>query len=279
MNNPDLQQWLLAPDGIATRLRALRGNTRGTVIAEAAGMRTSKLSKLELAQQEPTADDIRAIVAAAGQPKRVADELVAKLAEKPQVRSSARVSRFGQAASQQRLNALLAKSSHVRLFDATYLPRPMQIPEYAAAVLEAAGRLRGITDSPTQAAAALAASSQYLYEPSRTFEIVIAEPALQWAVLPVAGMRIQLERVLDLARLPNVDLRVLPLRQPGIVPPPYGFGLVDGAGYTDGLEGLDDLADVRLAGHIEAMGRLAEASAAGKEASNLIREALRRLAA
>lgn len=277
MNNPDLQKWLLAPDGIATRLRTLRGATTGKAFAEAAGMRATKLSKLELAQQEPTADDIRAIVAAAGQPSTVADELVAKLAKMPQVRTTARISRFGPVAAQQRLNRVLRSSDRVRLFEATYLPRPMQTLEYAKTVLTAATRARGLSGQVEAAAETLVMSSRFLHEPNRKFEILLVEPVLRWPVLPSKAMRDQLEQVLQLSKLPTVDLRVLPLDEPTVALPAYGFGIVDGAGYFDTLEGAYELTEERLAGHDRWMASLWKASVDGFAATDLIKAAFGRL--
>jgi transcriptional regulator with XRE-family HTH domain len=276
MNNPDLQKWLLAPDGIATRLRALRGNATGKDFAAAAGMRASKLSKLELAQQEPTADDIRAIVNAAGEPAKVADDLIAKLGQMPTVRASARVNRFGQVATQKRLNQLLANASTVRLFEATYMPRPLQTVDYATAVLAAAARAQGVKDESSEAAPVLASSSQYLHQ-SRRFEIVIAEPVLRWQGLPAEVMRAQLKHLIQAMTLPGLDLRVLPLDTPLTVIPPASFGIVDTVGYADTLEGAQELTEERLVGHAALMDELLTGAAEVDQAREFIDAAIARL--
>ncbi len=277
MNNPDLQKWLLAPDGIATRLRTLRGATTGKAFAEAAGMRATKLSKLELGQQEPTADDIRAIVAAAEQSSQVADELVAKLSEMPTVKISARVNRFGQVATQKRLNQLLAQSTMVQMFEAAYLPRPMQTVDYATTVLQAAARARGIKSEAEQAAVVLTTGQELLLQRRRRFEIVVAEPVLRWQVLPPAAMRLQLALLLDYATLPNVDLRILAMGRQNIVPPPTGFGLLEETGYIDSLEGAEELTGDRLGGHRDLMEDLMSKAVSGSEAIALIRAAVNRM--
>ena len=275
MNNPDLQRWLLAPDGIATRLRALRGTATGKVFAEAAGMRATKLSKLELAQQEPTADDIRAIVQAAGAPQQLADELVAKLADMPTVRVSARINRFGQAATQKRLNQILAAGGRIQFAEVTYLPRPLQTLAYAKTVLAATAAMQGVKSEAEQAATVLVSAGRYLHDPDRTFNIVIPEPVLHWAVLPPRAMREQLEQLLDAAVLPNVSLGILPAGQPAVVLPPAGFTLIDGKGYADSLEGSSELVDHRLAGHERLMDTLTQAAVHGDAATALIEAAIR----
>jgi hypothetical protein len=274
MNDPDLQRWLLADDGIATRLRRLRGTTPGNAFAAAAGMRASKLSKLELAQQTPTGDDIRAIVAAADQPTEVADELVAKLATAPAVKAQARINRFGQVATQKRINQLLHGASRVRLFDNTYLPRLTQTLEYATTVLEAAARARGIRSEAQEAAALVSTFAMFTAVTERSYQMVIAEPVLRWKILPPTAMKEQLEWLLKVAQQPNVDLRIILLDQPAPVLPPTSFGLFDDRGFTDTLDGSDELTGSRLKGHIALMDDLAAAALQGEEALTVIRSAL-----
>lgn len=276
MNDPDLQRWLLAPDGIATRLRTLRGTTPGNQFAAAAGMRPSKLSKLELAQQTPTADDIHAIVAAAGQPTELADELVTQLATAPTVKTAARVNRFGQAATQKRVNQLIADATSVRLFDCTYLPRLTQTPEYATAVLEAASRARGIRSEAPEASGLIHRSGAVTATGDRQIQMVVTEPVLHWQILPPASMRAQLERLLTVAGQPNVDLRIIALDRPAPVLPPISFGLFDGRGFADTLDATDELTGTRLAGHVALMDELAAAAARGHAALTLIRAAIAR---
>jgi transcriptional regulator with XRE-family HTH domain len=273
MNDPDLQRWLLAPDGIATRLRTLRGTTLGKTFAATAGMAASRLSKLELAQQTPTAADIRAIVTAAGQPTELADELIAKLGTAPAVKTSARVNRFGQVATQKRLTQLLAQAATVRLFDNTYMPRLAQTLEYATAVLEAAAQTRGIR-SEAKEAAAVYTSAAYLHVDHHNYQFVITEPVLRWQILPPAQMKAQLEWLLLAAARPNVDLRIITLDRPTVVLPPASFGLVDDRGFTDTLDGADELTGARLAGHVALMDELAAAAVRGPEALALVRSAL-----
>lgn len=275
MNNPDLQKWLLAPDGIATRLRALRGTTTGKTFADLAGMRASKLSKLELGQQTPTAADIHAIVAAAGQPTTIAAELEAKLAEMPTVQLEARINRFGQTAAQQRLNQLLANTGTLRLCETVHLPRPLQTLDYATLALTSAATSQGVKPE-AKAAAAIVDSAAYLDDRSRQFQIVIAEPLLRWQVLPADLMRAQLQRILDVMQLPNVDLRILPLDQPLTVLPTAGFALTDTGGYTDTLEGATTFTDARLQGHTTLMDQLMSAAAASRTAAAIVASAIAR---
>jgi transcriptional regulator with XRE-family HTH domain len=274
MNNPELTAWLLAPDGIARRLREMRSAAgRGNEIAAAAGMPASKLSKLELGQQAPTDNDIRAIVAAAGQPTEAADELVKKLAEAPAVQAQARINRFGQAATQRRLNQILAGATSVRLFDCTYLPRPVQTLDYATEVLKATAQARGIRSEP-EAAALLYTAAGYLLQKQCSFQMVVTEPVLRWQILQPAAMKAQLERLLELGAMSNVDLRVIALGRPTVVLPQTSFGLVDDRGYADTLEGADELTGGRLVGHQRRMDELAKTALNWHDSAELIRSVL-----
>lgn len=277
MKDPHLQEWLLGADGIATQLRLLRGEQTGRDFAEAAGMRPAKLSKLELAQQIPTESDIRHVVAAAGQPQALADALVARLRQMPTVRTEGeRRLRFGQVAVQRRLNDRLRNAHRIQIFSATHIPRPLQTPSYAAAALRQLDGLQGSVDA-AQASAELLSSSQFLYDPSRRFEIVVAEPALRWQVLPPPELRVNLERVLQAAAMPNVQMTILPLDAQLSDFPPSDFSIYDDACYLDGIDEGVELKGAALAGHVSAMGRLRSEGLSGSRAADIIQAAIARL--
>ena len=107
----------------------------------------------------------------------------------------------------------------VRLYQPVMVPGLLQTAEYARLVLEQtdpagerdlASALRGRIDR-----------QQVLYEPGHGFEFLLAEAALRWS--PGAGvMAAQLDRLVSLATLASVELRVLPDRRMG-VPGWHGF--------------------------------------------------------
>lgn len=62
MRNPLIKAELQRPGGVTEHLRAARtrANLSGRQLAERAGLRPAKISKLELGQQTPTAADVHA---------------------------------------------------------------------------------------------------------------------------------------------------------------------------------------------------------------------------
>jgi transcriptional regulator with XRE-family HTH domain len=278
LNDPDLQQWLLAPTGISTRLRELRGSSTGRDFAGLAGMRPAKLSKLELAQQMPTEDDIRQIVAAASQPATLADELIAQLRQRAAVESSGkRRARFGQVANQKRLNDRIEQAKSVRLFETTYVPRVVQDAAYATHALTADADLNGSDDEPATAADELIQSTKLLHDPDRKFLLVLAEPILYWQPVEPALLRRQLERLLSVSSLRHVSVRILPMDVPLTVFPPSSFALYDGEGWLDSLNPGPAIPDMRLAGHVELMADLERNAASVTESKSMIRAAVARL--
>jgi transcriptional regulator with XRE-family HTH domain len=278
VKDPHLQEWLLATDGIATQLRSLRGARTGRDFAELAGMRPAKLSKLELGQQMPTEEDIRRIVAVSGEPSLVADELVERLNQLPAVRSEGeRMLRFGQVASQRRLNDRLRNAQRVQIFEATYMPRPVQDPDYARLMLSALGRPPASDAEVDLAQSVLTESAQYLFDPRREFEIVIAEPVLRWQTVTAGTMRAQLERLLAAIKAPAVTVRVLPLDTPLDVHPSSSFVLYDGEGFLDSLDEGPELTGSSLDRHQALMAGLFKASLGATRTREVVRTALARI--
>jgi transcriptional regulator with XRE-family HTH domain len=274
-----LQEWLLAPDGIATRLRKLRDARTGRDFAQAAGMRAAKLSKLELAQQVPTEDDIRRIVDAAGAEPSVAEQLIAALRQMPAVRTGAqRLLRFGQVAGQRRMNERLVAARRVRIFESLYVPRPLQERDYAVAALSQANVVLADASEPRLAAEVLNASMQALYEPGKEIEVVLAESVLRWQAVDEAVMHAQLERILKAISLPALTLRILPLDRPLSVHPSPSFVLYDDAGFLDSLEEGAEMSGASLHHHVNLMHRLQNASVGVTATKAAVRGAMNRLA-
>jgi len=90
-------------------------------------------------------------------------------------------------------------------YQPTVVPGLLQTPEYARAVLEL-GRSRDVDAG----VATRIERQQLLHEESHRFHFVIAEHVLRWPLGGVDVSAAQRDRVLSIARLPTVDLAVLP---------------------------------------------------------------------
>ncbi len=271
VNNPSIQDWLLGVDGIATRLRQLRGQRTGREVAQLSGLRPAKLSKLELGQQIPTPADIRAITAATGAGAGVTEQLVAKLAEMPSVQTAAaRRSLFGQLATQQRLAEMAQAASTICVFDMVRIPRLLQTLDYASAHLADQARQVGVDPELPAAAEAVMAASQVLTRQDCRVEVLIAEPAMRWPVGGPAVMRKQLDWLSSLISSGNGRIGVLPLDAPLSAYPAHSFELFDEVGCLPVLHGLVTLSSDQTRRYRSAYEMLWEGAVEGRKARKLV---------
>jgi transcriptional regulator with XRE-family HTH domain len=100
-----------------------------------------------------------------------------------------------------------ATASTIRIFEAVVIPGLLQTPGYARALAEA----NGITQEAVQAAVEERMSRQAILtraDPPLIW-VIIAETALEWPVGGAEVMREQLARLLELADMPNIGIRVV----------------------------------------------------------------------
>jgi len=96
----------------------------------------------------------------------------------------------------------------LKLFQPALVPGLLQTPEYICAVLARHGLPE---ESMARTMAARIERQFVLYETGRTLRFVITEPVLRWRIVSVGMMAAQLDRIISMSRLPNVDIRVVPL--------------------------------------------------------------------
>jgi transcriptional regulator with XRE-family HTH domain len=210
-----LEEWLTRPEGMATRLRALRAQAglSGKQLANTYNWQQSKVSKIENGRQMPSADDVNAWAEACGAGEDVVRELQ-RLREEAQV---ARVTfrshmQRGQAEVQESYDALGQKSHLIRNFETAYVPGLLQIPDYARRVQAEMISLHDLeVDDVDAAVAARMQRQQILYDPTKSFEFLIAEPVLRWLLSSPAVMHAQLDRLQTVIGLERVRFGILPM--------------------------------------------------------------------
>ncbi len=228
-----LEDRLTEPDGLATRLRALRAQAglSGKDFADLQGWAQSKVSRIENGRQMPSAADIEAWAAACGAEPEVVAELLGK-------RDDARVwnatfrnrMRRGQAEVQQSYNDLVRNSQRIRHFETVYIPGLLQVPDYARQVLTEMISLHDLeVDDVDAAVEARMLRQQMLYDPEKEFEFLLAEPVLRWLICPPAVMQAQLDRLQTVIGLSRIRLGVLPMGTVLTVTPQNSFQLYEGA--------------------------------------------------
>ncbi len=282
MDNPVLTQWLTAPEGLASRLRALRvrAGLTGKELAATLGWGAYKVSRLENGHQLPTVAELKAWAEACNA-LDATDNLVESLEQSSAVRLAWRHRLGGgQQALQATYNELTAAATTVVMFETALVPGVLQTADYAAAVLrDVSANLDQDVGDIDQAVAIRLQRGQLLYDPAKTFDLIVTELVLLGSPAPPPAMIAQLDRLLNALDLPNVTLRVLPARAGVPFVPLNSFGI-----YDDELVIVESLAgeehhrgdDADAAVYRRALERLRAATVTGDAARALIQAAIER---
>jgi transcriptional regulator with XRE-family HTH domain len=215
VEKPD--KWL---EDVAASLRALRAQAglTGKQLADVLGWAQSKVSRIENLLQWPGEADIaawlRACHATAGDEAGILAQLKAARVGKATSKqvSFAERGAEGQAPVQKTYSDLAQDAGLIRHFETAYVPGPLQIPDYARCVLH---EIRGLHNLPVddvdEAVAERMQRAQMLYEPSKQWEFLIAEPVLRWLICPAAVMRAQLGRLQMVIGMSRVRFGIIPM--------------------------------------------------------------------
>lgn len=204
------------PEQIAARrrlgaeLRGLREDAyrSGQDLGTALGWSQSKVSRIEQARTLPSVDDVRALLrelrVPAGDQERLLQLAEEAAGEPGSWRNSTGA---GLTRRQQDFVALERASSLIRHYQPILIPGYLQTEAYARQVLEMMGSTS--VERGVEMRLARRATLTGAHPPS--YRIVLLETALRWRPGPPSLMAEQLALVADLAKRPNVELRVLTL--------------------------------------------------------------------
>jgi transcriptional regulator with XRE-family HTH domain len=203
---PELRELL-------TRLREQAGLTQ-TALARACGWSQAKVAKIEKGGiKRPAVADVRAIVQAAGGSQedlaRAAD-LAGQVAV--QARSYRSSTAGGLAERQAEILRVERDAPVIRNFHIGVIPGMLQTAGYAREVFQLAN-IAGRADIPAAVAARMERQS-LLYDPARQWQFILHENALRWHPGGPEMMTAQADRILSVATLSNVTIRVIPLAAP-----------------------------------------------------------------
>lgn len=212
---------------LGAALRALRqaSGMEAKAVARSAVMSQSKLSKIETGHVAPSVIDVERILTAIGVSDAVkAEYMAAARAQATEATAWRLVRRLGYHRKQQQIKSLDKSMALLRLFQCSLVPGLLQTPEYARAVF---GR-KGLTEEQlSRAVAARLERQAVLYDTSKTLQFVITEPVLRWRLVPAVMLAGQLDRIISASRLPNVDIRVVPLGSDQSDVPSHSFVIRD----------------------------------------------------
>jgi transcriptional regulator with XRE-family HTH domain len=279
--NPLIVSWLTGPDGLGTRLRISRdlAGITGKDLAEAAGWDPPRVSKLELGRQLPTADDVRTYMRLCdGSPELLAELLDLQYQAQTEKLTFRERGANGQAQTQRTYNELVAASKTVRHFETVYVPGLLQVPDYARSVFAEQRRLHGLdVDDVDDAVAERLQRQQFVYDTSKRFEFLLAEPVLRWLIVPPTVLRAQLDRLLAAIGLPNVEIGIVPLGVQLEWTPQHSFQMYDDTAVIETFIG-EVTYDGAEAGQLaRAMQLMWSQAAAGEDARRLILAAIEAL--
>jgi len=266
---------------LGRRLRELRqaAGLTGAQLAERLGSSQSAVSRYELGQMVPAADVVDQWAEAVGATAEQHAELVdlAELAETETVVWRRRSRRGGLAERQQETLEMEASAGVVSSFQPVLMYRLLQVPGYARAVYQAFHV--GARPDEAEGVAARLAHQEILHREERQrFEFLVSEAGLRWRFVLADVMAAQLERLMEVSKLPNVYLGVLPLEMPAPVWHSHGFTIfAERAGgaetvvHIENLTGGENLRNpLDVARYQDAFERLRNVALSGDEARSLL---------
>jgi transcriptional regulator with XRE-family HTH domain len=226
---------------LGIRLRALRelAGLRNEDLAEALGLSTATVSRIESGDRVVTLPEISIWADMTGTPAAVRAEL-ASLAENAQTQVRPWRSRFhaGSDHAQQEIAEIEASARTIFYYDHAVVPGLLQVEGYASRVFELADV--GTGDIPGKVEGRMRRQSVLLNQ-TKQFTLLMTEAALRWRPGSVDLQVQQLGQIAAVMRLPNVSIGILPLQGQARVLYPEGFQV-----YTDRGDDADTLVLVEL---------------------------------
>lgn len=264
---------------LGARLQELRASKfrSGAAMSRHLGWQQTRVNKLEHGYQLPSPADLDAWVAATGASPDVRAELGNLLTQARMQHSSwAEIYRSGAIAERQA--AIAAEEAEAEIlcgYQPSMVPGLLQTVAYARELLTIPGGpvLTGATPERIEALIAERVKRQnLLYVPGRQVYVVLGHAALTTHFGSVETLLGQLDRLVVLADLPAVDLRVLPRTVACPIMPLSGFWVDDQAVYIETLHGEQTLSGrEEVAMYRKAFELAREAASAGGAVVALIR--------
>jgi transcriptional regulator with XRE-family HTH domain len=223
-----------APVGRTLAKWRKRRNLTGQALADRVGMTQSKISRLETGAVAAEPADVRLLAEALEMPSGEVEHVV-ELAEHAADNRLIEWIAAGHEllALQREIGRMEAAAKELRVFQPAVIPGLMQTSEYARAVMsdsmdEVAAA--GLVDSAVEVSEAVSARmqrNQVLHLPDHQFHFLITEQVLRDQVCSAAEMIAQIERMRELAKYPNIDLRIITDGTSLPIPPYHGFVVAD----------------------------------------------------
>lgn len=223
-------------DQLSQRLRQARkaSGLSGNRFAATLGWPQSRVSKIETGQQMVSREDLETWIRAAEITNPDTTDELHKLLQLAHVEYEDWRENYrkagGAASAQVTIGQREARARVLSEFWPAMMPGLVQTAAYAREALTIPGGPTTWGTNSTEIERMVAARierQQILYDPTKTFRIVLAEAALHTRFETTATLRGQLDRLVAVAGLDTVDLRILPLSAPWPVFPLATFKVFD----------------------------------------------------
>ncbi|MFB8005043.1 helix-turn-helix domain-containing protein [Nocardia sp. NPDC056000] len=203
-----------ARENLGIRLRELRRDAglTGIALAQRTGWNNSKVSRIEHGRQTPSEADVRAWCSATGATLHVPDLIASVRNIEAAWAEWRRIVGHGHAGRQRKALADEAGTGLVRAFEPLIVPGLLQTPSYARHILTTCIGFVGGTNDLESAVTARMERQRVLREGVHRFNYVLAEQVLYTGVGSDAVMVEQLDRLLELSKLPRMSLAIVPRR-------------------------------------------------------------------
>jgi transcriptional regulator with XRE-family HTH domain len=264
------------------RLRRLREDSglNGKQLAAALSWPHSKVSKIELGRQRPTADEVVAWVAATGAEDHAEDQLADLLIDLRSSRVESapwrRQLRGGHAPRQRASARLEASAQVIRAFEPAVIPGLLQTADYARQFMTKHAELHQIDSVIEEGVRARMQRQQILYEPDKELRFLVTEATLRYRPCTPSTLRGQLDRLLAVSGLDTVELAILPFTNELPMTTSHGFWIFDDrlvlVETLSSEISLRDQEDVQL--YVRHFERLWQVAATGTEARALLTRVL-----
>ena len=209
MPGEDIQQ---AKEAFGGRLRELRqeASLTGRALARLTGLHYTKVSRVENGRQSVTDAEIRAWCAACGASGQVPELVAMARTVDSLYREWRRQTRAGLRHLQESSAPQYERTRLFRIYEHSVLPGLFHTAEYSTEIMNYWVRFLGLPDDAEAATTARLARQKVLRSGRRRFVVVLAEQALRTRLGTPQAMAAQLEQLLEVMRLPNVSVGIIP---------------------------------------------------------------------
>ena len=188
----------------------MEASLTGRALARLTGLHYTKISRAENGRQSVTDAEIRAWCTACGASDQVPELIAMARTVESMYREWRRQTRAGMRQLQESSAPLYEQTRLFRIYEHTALPGLFHTAEYSMEIMRYWVRFLGLPDDAEAATAARLARQKVLRSGRRRFIVVLAEQALRTRLGTPQVMAAQLEHLLEVMRLPNVSVGIIP---------------------------------------------------------------------